>query len=95
MLHLLCCTRSLIWIKHEAVCEEIKEEMILRWNRLFESTIFRDAQDSILGILNEEGRVVVVKVVLLLATFVNHRLWEHSAELHDELKLLLLIVARE
>ena len=33
--------------------------------------------------------------MLLLATFVDHSLWENSAKLHDELKLLLFIVARE
>lgn len=33
--------------------------------------------------------------MVLLSTLVNHTLWEHATEFHDELKLLLLVISWE
>ena len=33
--------------------------------------------------------------MVLLATLVNHAIWRHAAQFHDELQLFLLIVSRE
>ena len=69
--------------------------MIVRGYCLFDSTVFWDAQDAVFGVLNQERRVVCVKIVILLSTLVNHGFREHAEELHDELKLLLLVISGE
>jgi len=47
------------------------------------------------GVLDQEGRVVCIKIVFFFPALVDHGLREDTAEFHDVLKLLLLIVSRE
>ena len=46
-------------------------------------------------VFDQERRVVSIEIVLLLSTLINHTLWEHTTKLHDEFKLLLLVISRE
>ena len=95
MLHCFSSTWSLIRVKDEALGDEVKEQLIVRRDCLFESTALWRSQDTILGIFNKERRVICVEIVVLLTTQIYHLLREHPAELHYVLKLLLLVVTWE
>lgn len=88
-------SRALLWVEHEALLDEVKEQGIVRRDCLLNLATVRDAQNAILGVLDQVRTIVRVEVVILLPTLVDHALREHAEQLHDELKLLLLVVSRE
>lgn len=95
MLHGLAGGEAAHWINFYAVHDEVEELCVLTGDSFFESTGVGDPENAQLLVFDQIRRVVHVEVVGLLATLVNHRFGWHAAQFHDELELLLLVVARE
>ena len=69
--------------------------MVLGGQDLLEPFAVGDPHNPLFFILNQEGRVVNVKVVLLLPASFDQGRRRDSADLHNQLELFLLIVPRE
>ena len=90
-------SRPILRVQRQALHDKVEEEVIGGGDRLFDHSTFRDAQNALLFVLDQERRVVCVEIVFSLLGIapVDHGLGEDSTELHYVLELLLLAVARE